>query len=496
MPTELVLSFILALVLIALFMTLVGRYKRCPSNKILVIYGKTGSGGAARTIHGGAAFVWPLLQDYAYLDLEPFVVPIQLANALSQENIRVSVPTTVTAAISTDVELMQNAAVRLLGLTPDEIQNQAQDIILGQMRAVIATMKIDEINRDRQAFMAKVNEAVSTELEKIGLSAINVNIRDIEDESGYIIALGRKAAAEAINQALVDVAEQEKTGQTGVAERERDRRRSVAAANAAAEVGEKEADRDRRQLTSAFDAEAVEAESENEAKKARYMANMLIAQEEARGRSEGAARMADGAIRVAQEKAEKDAEDARALREEARLRAEMIVPADAERERVLIAAEAERQRQILVARGAAQAVLARMRAEAEGLQTILDAKAEGYEQLVQACGGSAQSAASFLIIEKLVEVAGVQTEAIRDLPIDKITVWDSGDGQGLSGLGKRLMGVVPPMHDVAKMAGLDLPEYLGKLAEGGADAAGPLTAESDAADTSIDDDMPPEKPMV
>ena len=251
MPPEVILAFILALVVIALFMTLVGRYKRCPSNRVLVIYGKTGKQRASTTIHGGAAFVWPLLQDYAYLDLEPFVVPIELDNALSKENIRVSVPTTVTAAIAIQEELMQNAAVRLLGQTQEEIQNQAQDIILGQMRAVIATMAIEEINRDRQAFMAQIDDAVSTELEKIGLVAINVNIRDIQDESGYIEALGRKAAAEAINQALVDVAEQEKIGQTGVAERDRDRRRSVAAAEAAAVIGEKEADRDRRKLTDA-----------------------------------------------------------------------------------------------------------------------------------------------------------------------------------------------------------------------------------------------------
>ena len=176
---------------------------------ILVIYGKTGK-GAAKCIHGGAAFVWPLFQAYAWLELEPFVVPIDLNNALSQENIRVTVPTTVTVAVSTEEGIMQNAAVRLLGQGIEEVKAQAQSVILGQMRQVMATMRIEEINRDRQAFMTKVNESLSVELEKIGLSVINVNIKDIEDDSGYIKALGRKAAAEAVNQALVDVAEQEK----------------------------------------------------------------------------------------------------------------------------------------------------------------------------------------------------------------------------------------------------------------------------------------------
>ena len=481
MPPEIILAFVLGLVIIALFLTLVGRYKRCPSNKILVIYGKTGDRRAAKTIHGGAAFVWPLLQDYAYLDLEPFVVPIELDNALSSENIRVSVPTTVTAAIATEEGLMQNAAVRLLGLNQEEIKNQAQDIILGQMRAVIATMAIEEINRDRQSFMARVNDAVSTELEKIGIALINVNIRDIRDESGYIEALGRKAAAEAINQALVDVAEQEKYGQTGVAERERDRRRAVAAAEAAAVIGEKEAERDRRKVTSELDAEAVEVESQNEAKKAAYMAEMKVAEEQARQRAQEAARIADGAIRVAEEHAQKQAEEARAKREEARLRAEVVVPAEARQQQVLIEAEAERQKRILEAQGEAEAILVRMRAEAEGMQTILDAKAQGYRELVEACNNSSQDAASFLVIEKLVEVAGVQAEAIKNLPLEKVVVWDSGDSGGLSNLGRRFVGVLPPMHELAKLTGLDLPEFLGKI---NASQASTTTKEEPPADVT------------
>ncbi len=457
-----ILAFILALIVLALFLTLARRFRRCPSNRILVVYGKTNR-GVAKTIHGGAAFVWPLIQDYAYLSLEPFAVPIELDNALSIENIRVSVPTTVTTAISTDPALMANAAVRLLGLSKEQIQSQAEDIILGQMRAVIATMAIEEINRDRLAFMERVNEALSGELEKVGLSVINVNVRDISDESGYIQAIGRKAAAEAINQALIDVAEQEKTGQTGVAERVRDRRRSVAAAEAAAEIGEKEAERDRRQQLADLDAQAVQTETQNDAKKAQYTADKEVIQQEARRLAQEASRVADGAIRVAEENAQRNAEIARAERENARLKAEVIVPAQANLEQVTIAAQAEKQRQELVATGAANAVKAKMFAEAEGTQAILDAKADGYKQLVNACGGS-QAASTFLVIEKLAEVAGVQAQAIKDLPIEKVMVWDSGsDEGGLSGLGRRLVGVLPPMHEVAKMAGLELPEYLGNI---------------------------------
>jgi flotillin len=460
-PTGLILMMILAAALIVVIITFAKRYKRCPSNRILVIYGKTNQ-GAARCIHGGAAFVIPLIQAYDYLDLEPFVVPIDLKNALSFENIRVTVPTTVTAAVSTTPGIMQNAAIRLLGLSHKEIEDQAQDIILGQMRAVIATMRIEEINQDRQAFLNKVNEAVSGELEKIGLSLINVNIRDIEDESGYIVALGRRAAAEAINQANIDVAEQEKTGETGVAERQRDKRIAVAAANADAEIGEATADRDRRTKSAALDAQAVSGETQANADKAEFVANQRVAEENARNRAESAAREADGAIRVAKEVAEKEAEEARAEREQARLNAEIVVPANAEREKVLINAEAEKQKSIKIAEGEAQAVLARMTAESKGVKAILEGKAEGYQRLVTSCD-SAEQAASLLLIEKLQEVAGIQAQAIQDLPIDKIFVWDTGgEGQGLSGLGQRMMGALPPMHELAKQMGLELPDYLGK----------------------------------
>jgi len=467
-PTGLILGIILAVALIALFIGFAKRYKRCPSNNILVIYGKTNA-GAARCIHGGAAFVWPLIQAYDYLDLEPFVVPIDLKNALSFENIRVTVPTTVTAAISTTPGIMQNAAIRLLGLTRQEIENQAQDIILGQMRAVIATMRIEEINQDRQAFLNKVNEAVSGELEKIGLLLINVNIRDIEDESGYIQALGRRAAAEAINQANIDVAEQEKTGETGVAERQRDKRVAVAAAEADAVIGEATADRERRTKSAALDAQAVEGETKANADKASFRANQAVAEQTARQRAESAAREADGAIRVAKEIAEKQAEEARAEREQARLTAEVIVPANADREQVLIKADAEKQRSIRIAEGEAQATLAKMTAEAKGIQAILQSKAAGYQQLVESCT-TAEQAASLLLIEKMQDVARIQAQAIQDLPIEKIFVWDSGrEGSGMSGLGQRMMGALPPMHELAKQMGLELPAFLGKAASDAAE---------------------------
>jgi len=447
MTTALVTSAILCVVFISVIWALSSRYQRCPANRILVIYGKTGK-GAAKCIHGGAAFVWPLFQAYAWLELEPFVVPIDLNNALSQENIRVTVPTTVTVAVSTEEGIMQNAAVRLLGQGIEEVKAQAQSVILGQMRQVMATMRIEEINRDRQAFMTKVNESLSVELEKIGLSVINVNIKDIEDDSGYIKALGRKAAAEAVNHALVDVAEQEKNGTIGVAERQRDHKRAVAAANAAAAVGE---------------AEAVGIEAQASASVANSQATRKVTEEEARAKGQVALVQADGSIRVAEQDAQRQAEDARSLREQARLNAEVVVFAEAEKQKAILEAEALRQKSVLIAKGEAEGILARMQAEAQGVRSQLDSKAQGYKALVEACKSDTQLTAALLLIEKLTDLTQIQAEAVRNLPIEKVIVWDGGGEGGLADLGKRFMGVLPPMHELARIAGLELPEFLGRV---------------------------------
>lgn len=216
MVSPLMIIVIAAIVVFVTIAALVSRYKRCPSDKILVVYGKTG-GTSAKCIHGGGAFIWPVIQDYAYLDLKPISIEANLTNALSRQNIRVDVPCRFTIAISTEDGNMNTAAERLLGLASNEIQELAKDILFGQLRLVIATMTIEEINTDRDKFLENISKNIDSELKKIGLKLINVNVTDIKDESGYIEALGKEAAAKAINDAKVSVAEQEKLGETGKA---------------------------------------------------------------------------------------------------------------------------------------------------------------------------------------------------------------------------------------------------------------------------------------
>ena len=380
----------IVLLLLFVFTLLVTQYRRCPSNRVLVVYGKVAGERAARCLHGGGTFIVPLLQSYAYLNLEPMTIDIELQSALSQKNIRVNVPSTFTIGISTNPDIMNNAAERLLGLSEKEIATQARDIILGQTRLVIATLSIEEINQDREKFLDLVNRNVSTEINKIGLELINVNIRDITDESGYIEALGQKAASEAINKAKVEVAEADKAGSIGHATANRDMTIQVADQKAQSVTGEKAAERDQRVAVATLEAEGVTGENESRA---------LIADSEATLAERRATAKRRGDVALAA--AARDVLVAEKEQELARLEKELIAKETIERKRVEIDADAEAEKLRRIARGEADAMLARYLAEAEGIQKVLEAKASGYENLLRVCGDRKDLAPSLLIIEKL-----------------------------------------------------------------------------------------------
>ena len=481
--------YMIAILVVVAFITIsaiISRYKRCPSDKILVVYGRTG-GSSAKCIHGGGAFIWPVIQDYAYLDLKPISIEANLTNALSRQNIRVDVPCRFTIAISTEPDSMNNAAERLLGLSPEQIQELSKDILFGQLRLVIATMTIEEINSDRDKFLDNISKNVDTELKKIGLKLINVNVTDIKDESGYIEALGKEAAAKAINEAKISVAEQEKIGETGkaLADRERDtqiaethrdrdvkiaitqkdKEISIASAVKDEAIGKAEAARDTRVKTS--EANAVAIKGENEAK-------IAIANSEALRREKEAEslRIAITAEKVQQAKAleeaylaEQKAELARSERERSTQIANIVIPAEIAKQRAIIEAQAEAERIREKAKGEADAIFAKMEAEAKGLLEILTKQADGYNQVVQAAGGDPTKAFQLLLIEKLPELVKTQVEAVKNIKIDKITVWDSGNSSenGQSSTANFVSGMmktVPPLNDLFNMAGLNLPTYL------------------------------------
>lgn len=457
----------LLLPIVMLGLWVISRYKRCPPDRILVVYGKIGKQGgqSANCYHGGGAFVWPVIQDHAFLDLTPIPIDIALQGALSQQNIRVNTPATFMVGISTEPGVTGNAAERLLGQSLAQIRELAKDIIFGQMRVVIATMPIEEINADRDKLIEYIFNGVEVELKKVGLRLINVNIQDITDESGYIDALGREAAARAINDAKVKVAQQERDGEIGKAEAEMTQRTKVAAAHAAAVEGEN--------LAAVTVAQSLAERREKEA--------------EATRRGQAAELVKEAAAKEESYAAEEAAERQRAKREQATQYANVIVPAEIEKQRIETLAEAEAERVRRERKGEADGIRSvkqaeadgvkallvgkaeALKVEAEGIQAQLDAKAEGFRNLYSAAGDNPDFATLMMMIEQLPLLVAEQVKAISNLKIDKVTVWDSGgNGNGsnatadfVSGLAKSL----PPLHELTGNVGVKLPEFLGKMAE-------------------------------
>ncbi len=425
------------------FIILIKRYKRCPSDRILVVYGKVGGGQSAKCIHGGAAFIYPVIQDYEFLDLTPISIEVNLVNALSKQNIRVNVPSRFTIGVSTEPGVMQNAAERLLGLAMQDIQELAKEIIFGQLRLVVASMDIEEINNDRDKFLTNISNSVETELKKVGLKLINVNITDIVDESGYIEALGKEAAAHAINAARKSVAEKTRDGSIGEANARQDERSQVAAANAQAVEGENTA------KISVANSDSLRRQREAEAER------VAIASEKVQS------------AKALQESyaAEQEAETARAERERSSQMADIIVPAEIDKRKVEIDAEAEAERIRRKAKGEADAILFKAQAEAQGQFEVLTKQAAGLQEIVKAAGNNSKDAVLLLIADKLPELVRLQAEAIKNIKIDKVTVWENGGSgeNGKSSTANFLSGMyksVPPLQDMFNMAGMDLPEYL------------------------------------
>lgn len=453
---------------------LFSRYRMCPSDKILIVYGKVGAGQPARCYHGGATFVWPIVQSYAYLELNPINIDVPLSGALSSQNIRVDVPSSFIVGISTLPELMQNAASRLLGRSRDEIRALASEIIMGQMRVVIASMTIEEINADREKLIKGITEGVDVELHKVGLHLINANITDIQDASGYIVALGQEAAARAINDAMIKVADETRRGEIGKAEAEKTQSIEVARARA----------------------NSIEGQNEAQIQIAESQARLKVKQAEAKRTAEVAEKVQEAQALEEAYQAEKEAELKRADREKATQEANVLVAAEIQkRERevnadaaaevlkreqrgrsdaLLIQREAEAKAIKTLAEGEATATLLKKKAEGEGLElvgrgeaaaieAILAGKAVGFQRIV-AAAGNAQQASGLLVTEQLPKLVELQTNAIRGLSFEKIVVMGNGKDASVGGFVQNLLKDTLPLHEVGKSLGVQLPSYLGTAA--------------------------------
>lgn len=443
------ISVSIALVAIFTVTFLASRYKRCPSNQILVVYGKVAGSGTSKVYHGGGAFVWPLVQDYTYLSLTPFNLNVRLDNGIAKGNIVTRVDTNFTIAISTEEAITVNAAERLLGLDVEQVANLANEAIIGQLRQIVSTMSIDDLNTNRDEFAKQIDQLVETELNKLGLTAINVNINHINDSAGVLDAKGKRAAEEAKQDAVVAVAEQLKKGETGKAKADQERIVAVAEANAKSEQGKQKALFEQQAEIEKSRAESLKIQNESRAQTARYNAELQIA--EAKALEEG---------QVAKLEAERKVEEKQKELEQARLETEELARQEVELKKIKLQAEAEAEAIRTVAKARAEEIELNSLARAKGEKAMLDAKAEGYKSMLSSMG---HQAPAILMIEKIEELGKIQAEAISKIKIDKLSIIDSGSGNTISNLSQDLVKSFPKMKAIADGMGFELPEFLGKF---------------------------------
>ena len=172
--TTLIIAGVAVLLVILTIVGLLSRYRKCPSDQLLVVFGKVGGKSAAKIYPGGGVFVWPVIQDYKVMSMKPFQINSEVVgpdSGMIQTHVKVAL----TTAISQDPAIQQNAAARFLSADKQEIQKQIQTILEGEVRLIIASLSIEEINSNRDAFKTKVKDSLGNELAKIGYDITNIN---------------------------------------------------------------------------------------------------------------------------------------------------------------------------------------------------------------------------------------------------------------------------------------------------------------------------------
>ena len=490
----LIMVAILVVVVIISFIGILSRYRKCKSDEVLVVYGKTSGEKSAKLYHGGAAFVWPIIQGYEFLSMKPLQIDCKLTGALSAQNIRVDVPTTITVAISTDPEVMQNAAERLLGLQSEDKQNLITDVVYGQMRLVIADMTIEELNSDRDKFLSKVRENIDTELRKFGLYLMNINISDIRDAANYIVNLGKEAESKALNEAQANIEEQEKLGaikianqikerETKVAETRKDQDIAIAETKKQQEISVANADKDRisqekantekesriAELNSDMEIKKADAEKKaaigrNEAGKDIALSNseLAVTQADADKKAGEAAARSEAAVQAAREIAQKEVEEAKAKKVESALKAQKIVPAEVAKQEAILQADAVAEKTIREAEARAKALLAqaeaeasairmKLEAEADGKKKSLLAEADGFRAMVEAAESNPAIAIQYKMVDQWKEIAGEQVKAFEHINLGNITVFDGGNGATGNFLNQLVKTVAPSLGVLDKL---------------------------------------------
>ncbi|WP_018757134.1 flotillin family protein [Paenibacillus terrigena] len=471
-PDFLIIPGIVIAVIIVLGLAFWARYKTVGPDKAMIVTGSFLGGGSTistddsgrkiKIIRGGGAFIWPIFQQSQYISLLSHKLDVSTPEVYTEQGVPVIADGVAIIKVGGAVEDVATAAEQFIGKPIEALKGEAQEVLEGHLRAILGSMTVEEVYRNRDKFAQEVQGVAARDLKKMGLQIVSFTIKDVRDKQGYLDALGKPriaavkrdaeiAEAEAVRDARIQKAKAEEEGQK--AELIRDT--NIAEAGKAKEL--KVASFKKEQDTAK--AEADQAYQIQEAK-----AKQLMVEEQMK-------------VELVRKDREIDLQEKEILVRQKQYDAEVKKKADADKYAVEQAAEADKSRKMREAEALQYSIEAQAKANAEQKRlegmAIADAErakgtadaevirlrglaeAEAKEKLAEAFQKFGEAAVLDIIVKMLPELAGKIAEPISS--IEKLTVVDTGNGAGaarVSNYVTQLMATAPEM--LKSVSGIDV----------------------------------------
>jgi flotillin len=469
-----VILTVLAIVTVIAFVLLIyaSRYKKVPPDKAMVVYGRAFEGGRGYKVYsGGGRWIRPIIEAYEFLPLDVRtldVVVAEIVTDVKQSGARVNIKAVAQVRISDDPDTLRTAASQLLHKRDVQIDEIALKTLEGHVRGICATLSIEQINSERDAVASQVQGLAANDLKNIGLEIRSFVIKEIEDERGYLDALGVKRTEEVKRDARVGKANA-------------NREATVAEANAAQQAEKANAEAEGNVAVFHRDRDITVQKSESQVEMER--ANKEIAFDIQMAKRQQELIVEQKRIDIRSKEQEVLVQTQEVLRREQEQNAEQIVPAkakadaiaaeaDGERRRLVAVAEGEKERLSRVAmgeaerirqEGTAQADIIRLTGEAQAYAIKAKglAEAEAMTAKAQAWEMYGRAAVTQLIVEKLPEIVGNAAKSLEGT--QKLIIMGERGPSSLVGSVVDIAAQAPAL--VKALTGMDFSELAGKLKE-------------------------------
>lgn len=428
---------------------LASNYRKAGPDEAII---KFGSGGI-KPIVGGATFVIPVLQRYDRISLELISIDVKVQNAYSREGIPVNIDAVANVKINSEDAALRRAVERFLGKDKEEIKRTIQETLEGQLRDIIGTLTVPQLYKERDEFVGLILEQTGKELDKIGVQIDIINIQTISDTKNYLENLGRREAARVLAVAEI-----------GEAEANRDSVKQSAIANKEGQV--EKAGQEKEIFEAQKIRDVAKAQYDGETLKARAFADQEGPMADAQARQN----VIREQVKVKEEEqlAEQRVENARIIKEENKYKADVVVPASADKQRQIEIATGKAEAIKLEASANAEAVKKVGQAEADVIRAKALAEAEGIEKKAEAWKRFGSSANLMNVLKTQQMISEDFASAAANMKMDNV-VWIGGNEQSNSGLSNALntlpAAIVKMNEQLKAMTGIDLEESLKKLVD-------------------------------